>query len=271
MDVSIRGLSKTFFTANGSLEALRAVDLEVAPHSFTAVVGPSGSGKSTLLEIVAGLNRPSAGEVRVGGKLVTAPARDRAIVFQDYALFPWRTVVGNLRFALEAQRVPRREWEERCARYLEMVDLSSFRDAYPAQLSGGMRQRVALARALVVHPEILLLDEPFAALDAITRRKLQLLLADIVRRESKTALLVTHSIDEALILGDRVAILSSRPGRVIEVIEVPPHPIEAGGVLTPELTELKRRIWRLLEPATSVDADSEVAAPPAAVGAGRAG
>jgi NitT/TauT family transport system ATP-binding protein len=245
MRIDIQAVSKSFETANGVTEALWQINLSVGCGEFVALLGPSGSGKSTLLEIVAGLIEATEGQVLVDGTRVTGPACDRAIVFQDYALFPWRTVVGNLRFVLEVQKVPRHDWDVRCRHYLEQVQLWPFRNSYPSELSGGMKQRVALVRALIGEPKILLMDEPFAALDAFTRHQLQRMLLRIVDEPERTVLFVTHSIDEAITLADRVAIITGRPGQLRAVVAVPGLP-GARHLRSPQMLELQDWIWALL-------------------------
>lgn len=243
-------VSKVYAGRGPAVEALRDVNLVVEGREFMAILGPSGSGKSTLLEIVAGLTAPTHGRVLVDGVPVDGPAADRAMVFQEYALFPWRTATENLQFVLEVQGVPRRAWAERCERYLDLVHLWEFRHAYPHQLSGGMRQRLALARALIGEPAILLMDEPFAAADAISRRGLQLLLCDLLAQAPRTVLLVTHSIEESLLLADRVALFTAAPGQVDEVLRVPGEPGRRRSTDRP-LAELAEVIWGRLEAAWS--------------------
>jgi NitT/TauT family transport system ATP-binding protein len=252
MDVEVTGLSKRFVTGQGVTEAVLALDLRVASGEFLAIVGPSGSGKTTLLEMIAGLTPPTSGTVLVGGRQVTGPGRDCAMVFQEYALFPWRTVLGNLHYVLEIRQVPRSEWNARCAGLLERLALWSFRDAYPAQLSGGMKQRVALARALVGEPHVLLMDEPFAAVDAITRRHLQDLLLQILERSPKTVILVTHSIEEALLLANRVAVFTGRPGKIREILEIP-GPRRGREMGSPQMGALYDHVWALLAESSSCE------------------
>jgi NitT/TauT family transport system ATP-binding protein len=244
--VVIQNVSKQFNTPQGILEALCKVNVTIRAGEFFALLGPSGSGKTTLLEIVAGLTHATEGQVLVDEKVVIGPSPQRSVVFQDYALFPWRTVEGNIRYALEVQKIPKTEWNDRCERYLDIVHLTDFRHAYPGQLSGGMKQRVALARALISDPHILLMDEPFAALDAITRRQLQLMLLQIIEQSPKTVLFVTHSIEEALLLADRIAVFSSRPGCIREIIEVP-FAMNRRGLRSSRQIELEEHIWTLLE------------------------
>ncbi len=200
--------------------ALRGVDLAIDKGSFVTVVGSSGCGKSTLLLAVAGLIPRARGSIRVEGRDVRGPGRDRAMVFQDASLLPWRSVHGNVRFGLELQRWNRDDMDERARHFIEMVGLGKFADYHPHQLSGGMRQRVNIARALAVDPEVLLLDEPFAALDAQTREVMGNELLRIWERDKKTALFVTHAIDEAIFLGDKVVVMGREPGRIKDIIAV---------------------------------------------------
>jgi NitT/TauT family transport system ATP-binding protein len=214
--IEVRGISKAF----GRVRALEAVSLSVEPGEFVAIIGPSGCGKTTLLKIVAGLIRPDAGRVEIGGTPVTGPGPDRAMVFQDFALLPWATVLRNVTFGLEVRGVTRTVRHAVAQRVIAKVGLTGFEHHYPHQLSGGMQQRVGLARALAVNPQILLMDEPFASVDEQTRRLLQDDLLTLWAEERKTVLLVTHSMDEAIYLADRVFVLSPRPGRLFRIIDV---------------------------------------------------
>jgi NitT/TauT family transport system ATP-binding protein len=226
--------------AYGEVAALDGLDFSARSGELVSIVGPSGCGKSTFLHIVGGFVAPGAGSVHVDGVPVTGPHPSRGIVFQELALFGWKTVLGNVGFG-----VPRRERTERARRYIELVGLSGFERHYPAQLSGGMKQRVALARSLIMDPEILLMDEPFGAVDAQTRTVLQRELLTIWQRTRMTVVFVTHSVDEALTLSDRVYVLSRRPARVKEVLDVGlPRPRDPG---EPVYRELNRRVWELLE------------------------
>jgi NitT/TauT family transport system ATP-binding protein len=207
----------------GKLVAVSDAHLEIARGTFVTIVGPSGCGKSSLLLSIAGLVKPAAGCVRVNGKPVSGPGRDRAVVFQDFALMPWRTVIDNVRFGLELQRLKgltAADLLARARRYVELVGLKGFEHYHPHQLSGGMRQRVGIARALAVDPEILLLDEPFGSLDAQTRDEMGSELIAIWEQNRKTALFVTHSIDEAIFLADQIVVMAANPGRIIEIIPV---------------------------------------------------
>lgn len=212
--LSIRGVSKQFQGRSGRVLALENIHLEVQDGEFLVLVGPSGCGKSTLLNIVAGLDAADRGEVLENGQRVWKPGRDRSMVFQDGALFPWLTAQKNVEFGLKQMGIPPKERAERAAYYLGLVHLSRFRDSYLHELSGGMRQRVAIARALALDPEALLMDEPFAALDAQTREDLYSVLQEIWERTRKTIVFVTHNVREAVVLADRVVLFSARPGRV---------------------------------------------------------
>ena len=205
---------------NSRLRALDGIDLKVMDGEFVSIVGPSGCGKTTFLSVVDGLIPASAGRILVDGRVVTKPGPDRAVVFQDASLLPWRTVLGNVRYGLECLKIGAREAKERATHFINLVGLSGFEDHYPYELSGGMQQRVNLARALVVDPKILLMDEPFASLDAQTREVMQEELLQIWLKAKKTVLFVTHQIDEAIYLSDRVIVFSGRPGRVKQSIPV---------------------------------------------------
>lgn len=219
--IEIRDVTLEYSTPAGQLTAVRNVSLDVDGCSFVCIVGPSGCGKSTLLNAIAGFLAPATGEIRIGGKLVTGHGMDRGIVFQDFAqLFPWRTALGNVAFGLEMKGVPKSERDEIAREQLRLVKLEKFAKAYPHHLSGGMKQRVAIARALAYNPAILLMDEPFAALDALTREEMQRLLADVWLTTRKTVVYVTHNVAEAVYLADRVIVMSAHPGTVIKDIRV---------------------------------------------------
>jgi NitT/TauT family transport system ATP-binding protein len=219
--LAIRGLVKRYPVKGGDLLALDGIDLDVAAGSFVSMVGTSGCGKSTLLNIVAGLDSPTEGTVTVDGDLVVGPGPDRGVVFQAYSLFPWRTVAENVEFGLECQKVSRAERRQRAADMLGVVGLTEFAGRLPRELSGGMRQRVAIARSLVTEPDLLLLDEPFGALDLQTRRSLHEFLHHVWERTGATILMVTHDVGEAVYLSEQVVVLTDRPGRVAERIDVP--------------------------------------------------
>jgi NitT/TauT family transport system ATP-binding protein len=218
--IQIEAVSKTFDTTRTRHLAISDVTLNVADGEFVAVLGPSGCGKSTLLYIVGGFIPPSTGSVRVDGKPVTGPGPDRGPVFQEFALFPWKTVLGNVMYGLIQQRVPRQEAETRAQALIDMVHLRGYENFYPKELSGGMKQRVAIARTLAYRPSILLMDEPFGALDAHTRTRMQNELLEIWERDRKTVLFVTHSVEEAVFLSDRVVVMTRSPGRLKAIIEV---------------------------------------------------
>ena len=213
--ISVRGISKVY---SGQVHALQDVDLDFPAGALTTLLGPSGCGKTTLLKIIAGLLAPNTGEVLVKGRKVTGPGPERAFVFQDFALMPWATVLRNVAFGLELRGVAEAKRHEIARRYIEQVGLAGFEDKYPHELSGGMRQRVGLARALAVDADVLLLDEPFSAVDEQTRRKFQEDLLRLREIERKTFIFVTHSIEEAVYLSDRIVLLSRRPGRVSQII-----------------------------------------------------
>ncbi len=221
--ISVEGLSHSFTDpqTRKTVHALDDVNLEILPGDFVTVVGPSGCGKTTLLNILAGFIRPSAGKAFVNGRAIERPGADRGVVFQELAILPWRTVYRNIAHGLEIQGVAKPEIDERVNRMTSLVGLEGFEGHYPHQLSGGMRQRVAVARTWVSDPEIILMDEPFAAVDAMTRLTLQEELNDLTVRTGKTVFFITHSVEEAVFLGDRVMALSARPGRIKEEVHVP--------------------------------------------------
>lgn len=213
--VEVRSICKNY----GDVEALRMIDLDFPRGKLTTLLGPSGCGKTTLLKIIAGLVEPSSGEVRVNGKVITGPGPERAFVFQDFALMPWATAMRNVAFGLELKGMGKAERQSIARHYIAEVGLTGFEDKYPHELSGGMRQRVGLARAFAVDAEVLLLDEPFSAVDEQNRRKFQEDLLQLVAKERKTFIFVTHSIEEAVYVSDRIVLLSRRPSRVAQVIE----------------------------------------------------
>jgi NitT/TauT family transport system ATP-binding protein len=221
--ISIEGLRHEYVDPYGGdvVLAINGLNLDVRSGEFMTVVGPSGCGKSTMLNIIAGLIKPTGGRITLNGREVTAPGRDRGMVFQEFAILPWRNVENNIGHPLEIQGVPRKERMDRVARFVELVNLSGFEKKFPHELSGGMRQRVAVARTLAQDPEVMLMDEPFAAVDAQTRITLQEELLQVAEKTHKTILFVTHSVDEAVFLADRVAIISRRPGRLKEVVDIP--------------------------------------------------
>ncbi|MER6006119.1 ABC transporter ATP-binding protein [Nonomuraea angiospora] len=246
--ISIRNVAKTFQVrdADQPFTALSGIDLDVREGEFLTLVGPSGCGKSTLLDLIAGLTAPTSGEILIDGAQVTGPGLDRGIVFQQYALFPWRTAQSNVEFGLEAKGVPRKERARRAREHLALVGLAGFEERYPHELSGGMRQRVAIARSLAFDPDVLLMDEPFAALDAQTRESLQEELVHVWEQTGKTVVFITHGIDEAVYLGQRVAVMTSRPGRIKEVIDVRFASREGDLRADPAFGEYRHRVWGLL-------------------------
>jgi NitT/TauT family transport system ATP-binding protein len=229
LPIELRDVSLVYDTPGGQVHAVEAASFRLAASEFLCIVGPSGCGKSTLLNIIAGFLTPTAGEIRIGGKPVTGHGMDRGVVFQDFAqLFPWRTALGNVAFGLEMKGVGKAERERIAREQLALVKLEKFADAYPHHLSGGMQQRVAIARALAYNPAVLLMDEPFAALDAMTRDAMQSLLAEVWRETKKTIVYVTHNVAEAVFLADRVLVMTPHPGRVkCEVAITLPRPRDA--------------------------------------------
>jgi NitT/TauT family transport system ATP-binding protein len=244
--IAVEGVGKRYAIARTgeAVVALERVDLEVRDGEFLCVVGPSGCGKSTLLQLLAGLEPATSGVVRMGGGVVAGPGADRGMVFQSHALFPWRTVLENIAFGLEVKGLPRAERRAVAQRFAELVGLQGFEHSYPSELSGGMRQRVGIARALANEPEVLLMDEPFGALDAQTRELMQQELLEIWRKTGRTIVFVTHSVQEAVFLGDRVAVMTARPGRIKAVIDVTlPHPRD---VTSAEFGHLMRPVYAAL-------------------------
>ncbi|CAN5397400.1 ABC transporter ATP-binding protein [soil metagenome] len=243
--ISLRGVSKRYDTARGSTISLDTVDLDVAEGEFITLVGPSGCGKSTMLNLMAGLLEPTSGTVTVNGKKVTGPGPDRGVIFQQYALFPWLTAQQNVEFGLSLQGMRKRERADVAMHYLELVGLADFARALPKELSGGMKQRCAIARAYAVNPSILLMDEPFGALDALTRVQMQDNLLHTWEQERRTAVFITHDVDEAVYLASRVVVMSPRPGRISEIVDIPlNYPRTEEVRLSPEFAELRARVWR---------------------------
>jgi NitT/TauT family transport system ATP-binding protein len=218
--VAIRNVHKWFGNPESRVVALRDVSIDIGEHEFICILGPSGCGKTTLLNLLAGFEVPQSGIVEAFGKKVTGPGPDRTMMFQDYALFQWLTVVSNIEYGLKRRGVDKQKRKEIVRHYVELIDLQGFETKYPSQLSGGMRQRVALARALAVNPAILLMDEPFAALDSMTRERMQDELVRVWQQERKPVLFVTHNVDEAIKLADRIVVMTPRPGRVAEILTV---------------------------------------------------
>ena len=228
--------------------ALQDVDLKVMEGEFVSIVGPSGCGKTTFLSVVDGLIPATAGTITVDGRAVSKPGQDRAMVFQDASLLPWRSVLKNVVYGLECQKVGAREARERAMYFIDMVGLSGFEQHYPHELSGGMQQRVNLARALVMDPQILLMDEPFAALDAQTRELMQEELLQIWLKAKKTVLFITHQIDEAIFLSDRVAVFTARPGRVKKILRIDlERPRKLALKRNPRFHEIEDEVWTLIQ------------------------
>lgn len=245
--VVIKDVKKIYDGRNGPVVALNGANLEIRDNEFICVVGPSGCGKSTLLNILAGLLEPTSGEVLVDGKAVEGTSVDRGVVFQQYALFPWLTVKKNVEFGLKLQKKSKEECEEIAMKYIKMVGLEKFTNSYPKELSGGMKQRVAIARAYAVNPSLLLMDEPFGALDAQTRTQLQTELLKTWEEERKTCFFITHDVEEAILLSSRVVVMSARPGRIKEVIDIDiPYPRDQESKMLPRFTELKNYIWNMV-------------------------
>jgi len=243
--IDVRHVSKTFLTRNGGTDALRDVSLQVMPGEFVCLIGPSGCGKTTLLRVMHGLLEPDVGEVLIDGAYTATPGAHAGFVFQSFRLLPWRTVIDNITFPLEIQGMPKMQRRARGNQYLQLVGLESFENSYPHELSGGMQQRVGLARALALEPEMLLMDEPFAALDAQTREFMQIELGRIWAQLGVAVVFVTHSLDEALFLADRVVLMSPRPGSVDEVLEVDlPRPRSDYELRAmPEFIEMRAHLW----------------------------
>lgn len=256
-ELSIQGVSRTFNSAKGqATQALLPVDFHVADNDFVTILGPSGCGKSTMLRIVAGLDHPTSGQVLLDGRPVDGPGADRGMVFQSYTLFPWLTIEQNIRFGLRERGMPEAQQKERAAYFIAKVGLRGFEQHYPKQLSGGMQQRTAIARALANDPKILLMDEPFGALDNQTRVLMQELLLGIWEAERKTVMFVTHDIDEAIFMANRVAVFSARPGRIKTELAVDlPHSRHYTIKTSPEFMQLKARLTEEIR-AESMAADA---------------
>jgi len=219
--LAVKDICKIYEADDGDgVQALQNINIEVKDKEFVCIIGPSGCGKTTLLRIIAGLEKPDSGSVTLNNETILAPGPDRGMVFQEYSLFPWRTVLKNITFSLELKKIPKAERNKIANEYLELVGLEMFADSYPHELSGGMKQRVAIARALVNDPKILLMDEPFGAVDAQTRNRLQQELLNIWEKEQKTIMFITHSVDEAVFLADRVVVFTARPGKIKEIIDI---------------------------------------------------
>jgi len=245
--IVIDKVGKYFANENGGLWALRDLSLCVRRGEFLCVVGPSGCGKTTLLSLVAGFDTPTEGQVYCSGQPVTGPGPDRGVIFQEDALFPWLSVAGNVCYALHRRGIPRRQATQQAMHFLELVGLQEFAAYFPGQLSGGMKQRAALARVLANRPQALLMDEPFGALDALSRMEMQQLLLTIWRELAPTILFVTHDVDEAIFLADRVYVMTARPGRICRQLQVPlPRPRTAEVLTSQGLMDIKHEVLNLL-------------------------
>jgi len=245
--IELRGVRKEFAKGERRMLALQDIDLSVAQREFVAILGPSGCGKSTLLNMVAGFDRPTRGTVQVAGEEVAAPSPSRCVVFQEPALFPWLTVIDNVVFGPKTRGQAAADYRPRAAQIIEQVGLSGFEASYPAELSGGMRQRVGIARVLIMEPQVLLMDEPFGALDAQTRTLMQELLLSLWERQQQTVLFVTHDIEEALLLADRVCVMTARPGRIKKNLLVRmPRPRAIELTTSPEFNALRRDVLDLI-------------------------
>ena len=254
-DIVFDSVQRSFKQGNKEFLAVGGIDFTVQDKEFVAIVGPSGCGKTTCLRMVAGLDMPSKGTVLVGGKKVKGPGPDRAVVFQQFALFPWKTVQENIEFGLKSMSMSTTEKQEKIARLVSLMGLEGYEQAYPHQLSGGMQQRVAIARAYVLEPEVLLMDEPFGALDAQTRVVMQEELVRLARKNPKTVLFITHAVEEAVYLADRVVVMSRRPGLIRDVIDIKSIREKEGWDTLPRIedvmdlssfVQLRSQIWKLL-------------------------
>ena len=244
-EINIQNLSKVFVTDEKQTVAIKDFNLHIKEGELIAIVGPSGCGKTTLLRCIAGLEEATTGTITSGNKVFTQPGPDRGMVFQDFALFPWRTVRKNVEFGLEIAGMPKEERKEKAEKYLKLMGLQEFADSRVHELSGGMKQRVSIARALVTHPDIILMDEPFGALDAQTRNIMQRELVRLLDKTDQTIVFITHSVDEAVYLADRIVVLSKRPAEIKEIIEIPwERPRDRASV---EFTALRKRILEELE------------------------
>lgn len=245
--ICIKNLEKVFYSDGGAITALRDLSFEIKEGEFFGIVGPSGCGKTTLLNLIGGLEQPTKGDILVNGSEVKGPGFDSGMLFQEGALLPWRTAIKNIEFGLEIKGINTREREKIAKNHLRLVGLEGFENSYPFELSGGMMQRVALARVLTFNPDILLMDEPFASVDALTRESLQNELLRIWSETKKTIVFVTHSIDEVIYLSDRIAVMSARPGRVKEVVRITlPRPREDTRTSL-EFAKFRDKIWKTLK------------------------
>jgi ABC-type nitrate/sulfonate/bicarbonate transport system ATPase subunit len=259
-EIRLIDVAMQYVTHKTQVRALDRISLTVPDGQFACIVGPSGCGKSTLLMVAAGLVTPSEGEVLVGGKPATEPGADRGMVFQSYSLYPWLSVRRNIEFGMEVKRTPRPERHQRSGELIHLMKLDGFAEAYPKALSGGMKQRAAIARALANDPQVLLMDEPFGALDALTRQIMQEMLTDLWQRYRKTVLFVTHDIDEAIFLGDVIYIMTNRPGRIRTTLNVDlPRPRTFDMVSGPRFAELRNQVVGIIHEESMKAVESELA------------
>jgi NitT/TauT family transport system ATP-binding protein len=259
-DIQFVDVAMRFLTRKGEVRALDQISLTVPDGQFACIVGPSGCGKSTLLSIAAGLVTPTEGEVLVDGTPASEPGADRGMVFQSYSLYPWLSVRRNIEFGLEIKRTPKEERHRQSSELIHLMKLDGFADAFPKALSGGMKQRAAIARAIANDPQILLMDEPFGALDALTRQVMQEMLTDIWQRYRKTVLFVTHDIDEAIFLGDVIYIMTNRPGRIRTTLQVDlPRPRNFDMVSAPHFAELRNQVVGVIHEESVKAVESELA------------
>ncbi|MEK9712630.1 MAG: ABC transporter ATP-binding protein [Thalassolituus sp.] len=257
--LEVKGLNKQFKGLAGPVTALKDINLKIHKREFVCVIGPSGCGKSTLIRILAGLEQPSSGQVLLNGEEVTKPGPERGMVFQGYTLFPWLTVKKNIMFGLIESGYDKGTAESEAREWISLIGLEKFENSYPHQLSGGMKQRVAIARALANRPKVLLMDEPFGALDAQTRAKMQAYLLEIWKNIDITVFFITHDLDEAVYLADRILVLKANPGEVQEIVEVPvPQPRSPGQFLSPEFLATKQHIEELIHPPQDEDDDDRM-------------
>lgn len=245
--IRIKDVKKEYHGDHGTTIALNGVNLDIMENEFVCVVGPSGCGKSTLLNVLAGLHEATSGDCFLDGERIVGTDVKRGVVFQQYALFPWQTVIQNVMFGPQMKRMPKAQCQEIARKYIRMVGLEDFENSYPKELSGGMKQRVAIARAYAVNPSLLLMDEPFGALDAQTRTQLQTELLRTWEEEKKTCFFITHDVEEAILLASKVIIMSARPGRIREVLDIDiPYPRTQETKILPRFTELKNYIWNIV-------------------------
>lgn len=252
--ISASHIDKVYYTKKGSVKAIENVSVDINDNDFVCIVGPSGCGKSTLLRMFAGLDFPTKGEIIVNDKSITGPGPDRGMVFQTYTLFPWMSVEDNIKFGLKRKKLPKDEQQRIADKYLEIINLKKFAKSYPKELSGGMKQRVAIARALANKPEVLLMDEPFGALDPHTKSMMQLLMREIWETEHPTVIFITHDIDEAVFLANKIYVMSARPGKIIKQVNVYlPHKRDLDLKETYEFLQLRKSINNLLYSADEME------------------